>query len=42
MKRHLNRRGKILVLSLSLIILISGIFLIKGLNKKEELFFFFD
>ncbi len=37
MKRHLNRRGKILVLSLSLIILISGIFLIKGLNKKEEL-----
>ena len=37
MKRHLNRRGKILVLSLSLIILISGIFVIKGLNKKEEL-----
>ena len=37
MKRHLNRRGKILVLSLSLIILISGIFVIKGLNKNEEL-----
>lgn len=37
MKRHLNKRGKILVLSLSLIILISGIFVIKGLNKKEEL-----
>lgn len=37
MKRHLNRRGKILALSLSLIILISGIFVIKGLNKKEEL-----
>lgn len=37
MKRHLNRRGKILVLSLSLIVLISGIFVIKGLNKKEEL-----
>ena len=36
MKRHLNRRGKILVLSLSLIILISGIFVIKGLNKNEE------
>ncbi len=37
MKRHLNRRGKILVLSMSLIILISGIFVIKGLNQKEEL-----
>lgn len=37
MKRKLNRRGKILVLSLSLIILMSGIFVIKGLNKKEEL-----
>ena len=36
MKRHLNKRGKILVLSLSLIILISGIFVIKGLNKNEE------
>lgn len=36
MKRHLNRRGKILVLSLSLIILMSGIFVIKGLNKNEE------
>lgn len=37
MKIKLNRRCKILILSLSLIILISGIFVIKGLNKKEEL-----
>ena len=37
MKRRLNKKGEILVLILSFIILISGIFVIKGLNKKEEL-----
>ena len=36
MKRRLNRKGKVLVLSLSLVILISSIFIVKGLNKKEE------
>ena len=37
MKRRLNKKGKILVLSLSLVILISSIFVVKGLTKKEEI-----
>ena len=36
MKRRLNRRGKILVLSLSLVILLSSIFIVKGFTKLEE------
>ena len=36
MKRRLNKKGKALVLSLSLVILISSIFIVKGLTKKEE------
>lgn len=36
MKRRLNRKGKVLVLSLSLVVLISSVFIVKGLTKKDE------
>lgn len=36
MKRRLNKKGKMLLLALSLIFLMSGMFIVKGFNKKEE------